>query len=370
MRLELGAREKLNYYLETNKNDLLAAWENKITETMEDTPLFLFESANAVYALVLSFIKNPSEQLIQRYAKETAEKIADADIKEESFVYGSNLCRSVILESFEQLDVSISEFQSLMQSVNSCIDKFIYKAMAFSSERKLMNIGERETIVEQSHKDRLSLLGKMSSSFVHEFRNPLTAVMGFVKLLKEDQYDPRYLDIITHELDQLNFRITQFLLASKREASSVQKKELFQVKKLFTEIIEFLYPSIVDGDVIVETEIDNSVYLQGYREEIRQVYINLIMNSIDALYLIKSNRTIVITVKYKEEDIVISVKNNGPAIAPSVMKTIFEPFFTTKKMGTGIGLYVSKRIIEKHQGTITCESNDEQTVFTTTYQQQ
>ncbi|UOE96358.1 ATP-binding protein [Alkalihalobacillus sp. LMS39] len=369
--LELGAREKLNYFLETNKNDLLTLWENKITETIEDTPVFLFEGANAIYSLVLSFIKQPSDQLIQHYAKETAEKIAQADdIKDEWFVYSSNICRSVILESFEQLDVSISEFQSIMQSVNSCVDEFIFKVMTFSSQMRVMDIGERETIVEQSHKDRLSLLGKMSSSFVHEFRNPLTAVMGFVKLLKEDHYDPRYLDIITHELDQLNFRITQFLLASKREVSSIQKRELFQVKKLFTEIIEFLYPSIVDGDVIVETDIENSVYLQGYREEIRQVYINLIMNSIDALYLIKSNRTITITVKYIEDNIVISVKNNGPSISSSVMNTIFEPFFTTKKMGTGIGLYVSKRIIEKHYGTIICESNEEETVFITTFQQQ
>ena len=57
----------------------------------------------------------------------------------------------------------------------------------------------------------------MSASFVHEFRNPLTSIMGFVKLLKTDHPNLSYLDIISHELDQLNFRISQFLLVSKKE---------------------------------------------------------------------------------------------------------------------------------------------------------
>ncbi|GAA3326807.1 hypothetical protein GCM10020331_064220 [Ectobacillus funiculus] len=57
----------------------------------------------------------------------------------------------------------------------------------------------------------------MSASFVHEFRNPLTSIMGFVKLLRADNPELPYLDIISHELDQLNFRISQFLLVSRKE---------------------------------------------------------------------------------------------------------------------------------------------------------
>ncbi|MBR8646281.1 hypothetical protein KEH51_28445 [[Brevibacterium] frigoritolerans] len=97
-------------------------------------------------------------------------------------------------------------------------------------------------------------MGQISSSFVHEFRNPLTAIMGFNKLLKRENPDLKYLDIIDYELNQLNFRITQFLHTSKSDFNEEQREEI-SVLKLIEEIQELTYANIVDASVNVEIDI-------------------------------------------------------------------------------------------------------------------
>ena len=216
--------------------------------------------------------------------------------------------------------------------------------------------------VNQSHNDRLSLLGQMSSSFVHEFRNPLTSVIGFIKLLKTEYPSLKYMDTIEHELDQLKFRITQFLHASRLEVVDKEQEEI-EIEDLLSEILAFLYPSIVDGDVDVKTTIDSTSKIIAVKEEVKQVLVNIILNSIDALKYNASNKELLLTCENKQHSIVFTISNNGPKIPEEMKEAIFEPFYTTKSLGTGIGLYVCKTLIEKHGGTIHCESNDQKTSF-------
>ncbi|WP_078552588.1 ATP-binding protein [Bacillus alkalicellulosilyticus] len=362
--LEIKAKEKILYHLEKIQTHILAMWQEKAI-VRDGNHEELYVQGQKIFGLITSFINRPCDNLIKSLALEVAYKEGLTHVDE--FVYNMNLYRRYLLDSLEQIDINPEERKPLLHHINYCIDEFMYLSISTFSDIASKDYEDRQFIAEESHKDRLTLLGQMSSSFVHEFRNPLTSVMGFVKLLKNESSDSRYLDIITHELEQLNFRISQFLLASKRETSLIQREETFQLKKLFDEILEFLYPSIVDGDVNITTTIDENVELHGYRDEIRQVYINLIMNAIDALQMIEGQRILHVKVVQDKNVIAVSVSNNGPAIPERVMQTIFKPFFTTKKLGTGIGLYISRKIIEKHNGTITCESNEEQTVFTTTF---
>jgi signal transduction histidine kinase len=216
--------------------------------------------------------------------------------------------------------------------------------------------------INQSHNDRLSLLGQMSSSFVHEFRNPLTSVIGFIKLLKTEYPALKYMDTIEHELDQLKFRITQFLHTSRLEVVDKEQEEI-EMEGLLSEILTFLYPSIVDGDVDVKTTVDSTCKITAVKDEIKQVLVNIILNSVDALKHNVLNKKLALTCENKQHSIVFKISNNGPKIPEEMKEAIFEPFYTTKSLGTGIGLYVCKTLIEKHRGTIYCESNDENTSF-------
>lgn len=181
----------------------------------------------------------------------------------------------------------------------------------------------------------------MSSSFVHEFRNPLTSIIGFTKLLQNDYPNLPYLDIMQHELEQLNYRISQFLHVSRKDLIESVQEEIF-LSDLLEETIEFLYPSLLDGDVLIDFKCETNIRLMGNGDELRQVFLNLIMNSIDALQEIDGPRYIKVTCDVREGKTNLEISNNGPRIKVESMEAIFEPFFTTKDLGTGIGLYICK----------------------------
>nr|WP_280922200.1 HAMP domain-containing sensor histidine kinase [Ammoniphilus resinae] len=113
---------------------------------------------------------------------------------------------------------------------------------------------------------------------------------------------------------------------------------------------------------MVDQDIDHSIELYAFHEEFRQVLVNIILNSLDALSEC-DEKSIRIKGYIDGDSIHISIANNGPMIPQDKIQTIFEPFFSTKKLGTGIGLYVCKKIIEQHNGTIHCESDKDWTTF-------
>lgn len=155
------------------------------------------------------------------YLQPLCEKIAieraGADANIGDFVYNANVGRNELFEAMCELDVSARELKPIMAKIHTCFDKLIYYTVLKYSEIISKNLEEKQQYINETHKERLTILGQMSASFVHEFRNPLTSIMGFVKLLKAHHPSLSYLDIISHELDRLNFRISQFLLVSKKK---------------------------------------------------------------------------------------------------------------------------------------------------------
>jgi signal transduction histidine kinase len=149
-----------------------------------------------------------------------------------------------------------------------------------------------------------------------------------------------------------------------RKSETNKTKERFSLLSLIQEILEFLYPSIAYGEVEVVVKVGEDLILHGYRDEIKQVMINLILNSIDALQQVSQAKQVKISAEITANGIRVSVSNNGPAIPAQLIHAIFEPFVTTKDLGTGLGLFVCKQMVENHGGTIECESADRCTRFT------
>ncbi|MCM3733340.1 ATP-binding protein [Fictibacillus nanhaiensis] len=357
--------ESLITYMDENLPTYLQDWHQKVVISKHDIHKDkVIENAFQMVELVkLSLRCQLSPEKIEQLAHEVAVQRLEAKINIGEFVYNVNLGRSEIVRFVTGSRISIEQLQPVIETINSLFDEFLYHAVKKYTQLKDAEIQEKTMFIDQSHKERLTILGQMSSSFVHEFRNPLTAVMGFVKLMQQENPRMKYIDIISHELTQLNFRISQFLHASRK---GVQEREAedFALEDLFTDILDFMYPSLVDADVNVVPRIDPTITLLAHKDELKQVLLNLIMNSIDALRQKKQDRRIMIYSKIESDSNVhITISNNGPAIPPETIKTIFEPFFTTKELGTGIGLFVCKKIIEKHNGTISCTSSDEVTTF-------
>lgn len=364
-----GVQTELIAFFEKNRESLVHEWENSIVISKGDPfKEKIRQNGIAIFNIVLA-MHTMSEQdlleIIQQHAIEISEERAQANINIGDFVYNVNLGRTILYSYLSKSGLQWPVLQESINMINFCFDKFLYYAVTHYTEAKNKIIEEKTMFIDSTHQDRLTLLGQMTSSFIHEFRNPLTSIQGFIQLLKADHPNMKYLEIISSELDQLNFRISQFLLLSKKELIG-KEKEQFNQNKLIDEVLNFLYPSILDGKVKIKKEIVDEITLYGYADEMRQVFINIIFNAIDVLNHHRIPNPTIEIKSYVENNshVILSISNNGPMIPVELNKTIFEPFFTTKKLGTGLGLFVCNEIIEKHKGELNCSSTPEITVFT------
>jgi len=357
--------EKLGEFLKSKKKTFLNLWEEQIiVHRNEDNIELIRKNGYLMFELITNSIEYKLTDIeLKSLAYKVAKERVEADINIGEFVYNVNLGRSLIIKCVIHSGIVIEELQPIIDFINRQFDLFCYFAVSRYTELKDKKLHEKNLYISQTHKDRLAILGQMSSSFVHEFRNPLTSVMGFIKLLKKDHPRLPYLDVINKELEQLKFRIAQFLHTSKLNTVNESKNEEITIKSIIEEVIDFLYPSIVDGNIQIISNIDAHAMVVGDRNELKQVFLNLLMNAVDAVSEEETLRKINIQTKVEYDLITINISNNGPTIDSEAVTLIFEPFYTTKKLGTGIGLFVCKNIVEKHNGNISCLSSDDFTTF-------
>lgn len=362
-----ATREKLIEYLSKSKEILVSLWEKEILISTEDLYKFEINTKDlSLFQMILDGLENDGldvEKFIEKFSLKITEQRVKDSINIGTFVYNVNIGRSIIYRYLLQTDFTKEEIHDSIKSIDSFFDKFLLFSVSYFTEEQNKIIEEKTQFIDSTHKDRLTLLGQMTSSFIHEFRNPLTSVQGFIQLLKAEDPSIKYLDIISSELEQLNFRISQFLLLSKKELIGKEKSS-FSLNELIDEVLIFLYPSILDSKVKVIRESFDHVHLFGYADEIRQVLINIIFNAIDVLTQYREDPIIeIICTLSPKNHVNIEISNNGPMIPEQMLKSIFEPFVTTKTLGTGLGLFVCREIIEKHKGRLLCESNVEKTIF-------
>lgn len=357
--------EKLGHFLKENEQTFLSLWEKEIIVHQDEDNIDLVrKNGYTMYRIITNSIINQlSEDDLRVLAYKVAQERADANVNIGEFVYNVNIGRSIIIKYVNKSGFPLEQVHPIIDLINTQFDLFCYYAVSKYTELKDTKLKEKSLIISQTHKERLAILGQMSSSFVHEFRNPLTSIMGFIRLLKNDHPQLPYLDVISKELDQLKFRITQFLHTSKMNVVDEAQHEEITIKSILEEVIDFLYPSIVDSNIQVTSNIDEEAKVIGDRNELKQVFLNLLINAVDAVCDEESNRRINIETVANNGQIAILISNNGSTINAGALKFIFEPFYTTKTLGTGIGLFVCKNIIEKHNGQISCTSDDNLTTF-------
>lgn len=340
----------------TNYQELINQWK-RLTLTEEQVEI-IFELLRKEI-IEDTCIKNELDSLAKRIATDRFVNKTTLEDYTNTISEG----RLILITAVIHLNLSNEEKMNLLHHINSVLDRLVHLTLTHYCHLQEKSLEEQYYFISQTHKDRLTLLGQMTSSFVHEFRNPLTSIMGFIQLLQSEQTEVKYLDIISKELEQLNSRITQFLNFSKKEKEA-SVITLFSISNLVQDVIDFLYPSILEVNASVSCNILDDIHIAGSKEEIRQVLLNIILNALDVISNIPSPSIYISCTQSPLNQLILTISNNGPKIPEDVMPTIFEPFVTTKKQGTGLGLFVCKEIIEKHGGTLTCTSTDLLTTFT------
>jgi PAS domain S-box-containing protein len=205
--------------------------------------------------------------------------------------------------------------------------------------------------------EKLALIGELAAGIGHELRNPLTAIRGFIQLMRENKeaVKDEFLDVIDGELESLNHIAGELMILAKPQVHDFARLNIVQ---LLDEVVFLMEPEAFRKGVKIAKYYESPfVPIFGEKYQLKQVFINLIKNAMDALNR-GPNGEISIKCKQSGNETIVSVSDNGCGIPKHVLDKIGEPFYTTKEKGNGLGLLVSYRIIKNHSGTIECQSEE------------
>jgi len=224
-------------------------------------------------------------------------------------------------------------------------------------QEKIKNIKEKQQILIQNSK--MASMGEMIANIAHQWRQPLNSLSALHTVLMMDFEDSANLtkesiDIFKEESSQYIHKMSSTIDDFRNFFSPAKEKEKFVVTDAIKESIKFVKDSYVDANVeIIDKTKKTNTQLFSYKNELIQVIMILLNNSRDAAVCNKiTNPKVTVYCEEHDSQIKICVQDNAGGIPDDVMDRIFEPYFTTKfkSDGTGVGLYMSKMIIEDSIG--------------------
>jgi PAS domain S-box-containing protein len=217
------------------------------------------------------------------------------------------------------------------------------------------DITERKRTEEILHQqDKLAAVGQLAAGVAHEIRNPLTSMKGYTEFLQLDEKDPErleFLNIILDEIERVNMIVEDFMVLAKPKAVELEEKNVIPVIKNVVSLLDFearkrhVWLHLECEAEIIQIECDEN--------RLKQVFLNFIKNGIEAM---PNGGDLYVRTFIKDNNVQISIQDTGVGIPEDKLKKLGEPFFTTKKNGNGLGLMVSFKIIESHNGKVFIES--------------
>jgi PAS domain S-box-containing protein len=220
------------------------------------------------------------------------------------------------------------------------------------------DIHERKSAEELLRRtEKLAAAGRLAATVAHEINNPLEAVGNLLFLALNEQAVPptagRYLQMANEELRRVGHIVSQ-TLGFYRESNVRQPIDLGM---LVNDVLSLYQRKLDARQIRVTRQMESGAVVEGIAGELRQVLANLLANALDAM---GPNGVLGVVVEVTAREASITISDTGHGIAPALLGRIFEPFFTTKNdAGTGLGLWVSKGIAEKHEGRLEVVSSQE-----------
>lgn len=203
---------------------------------------------------------------------------------------------------------------------------------------------------------KLAAIGELASNVAHEINNPLTSILGYAELLREESDLSGVLrDIEIIEKESLRARdiVHQLLEFSRKRALSM---EMVKINSILKDVIGLVSIQLKDTKIKIMESYGDIPLIEGDANQLKQVFLNIINNAIFAL---QDEGVLEISTYSKQDNIYITISDTGKGIPKEIMSRLFEPFFTTKKeKGTGLGLSISYKIVQSHNGRIEVESEE------------
>lgn len=220
---------------------------------------------------------------------------------------------------------------------------------------------EQQTRAQLVQADKLTALGRMVASIAHEINNPIQTIKNtFYLALDEVEADSpvaHFIEIAMSETNRIANLIAQLRDTYRPRANATAQR--VDLTKLLREVKLLMTPHLEQNHIqwIDPTE-TRTIYIPGFPDRLKQVFINLSLNAIEAMHREHQEGTLTVTLiaEPKNRRVKVAFRDDGPGMPPKILKNIFEPFFTTKETGTGLGLAISYDIVHQHQGQINVES--------------
>jgi signal transduction histidine kinase len=233
--------------------------------------------------------------------------------------------------------------------------------MALAIENAISHEEIRDTRSQLMQLEKLAMTGKLANTVAHELRNPLTAIKTFTEYLDQNydnkEFRDKFRDVVNSELDRLQDITSQLLDTAK--IAQPHFKDKVDAHRIIEATVLLLEKELSSQGIRWETKLNaQKSLLKADTDQLKQCFLNLIINSIQALQHKPGTdkRIIVSTDNPDEERLLIEITDTGRGIPEADIAHIFEPFFTTKDKGTGLGLSIVEGIILAHNGKISCQS--------------
>lgn len=219
-----------------------------------------------------------------------------------------------------------------------------------------------ESRVTIERQEKLASLGVFAAGIAHEIRNPLTAIkvrlFSLKQIQKPNASEREDVEVIESEINRLETIVREFLQFARPAEPDLED---VPVRKVFGEIEQLLAREFAQRGIALEIQPPNGGSVRVDSNKFKQVLVNLIQNAGEAI-----NGRGKVTIRYSAEIrplhgqkravSVVTISDTGSGFSSENQKRIFDPFFTTKEKGTGLGLPIAARIIDKHGGAIECET--------------
>jgi signal transduction histidine kinase len=257
------------------------------------------------------------------------------------FVCGNSNTEKEIKENIDLISITIDQ-----------------AAMAF--ENALLYEQQKDRLKKMYRADQLSVLGQLAAGAAHEIRNPLTIIRSTIQYLKNEVQDKEMVSDLIEEVDRINTIIQGLLNFAKPVELNF---EIFSLEPLIAQSVSLARNTAKKQIDIQFNNHCNNSDIQADSCQLKQVFLNLILNSIDAVSdndkgFIHITLDVLNQTEGSNQVFSIELTDNGHGISPENIEKLFIPFFTTKSTGTGLGLSICYGIINRHGGEIEIHSKE------------
>ncbi|HFK1549851.1 TPA: PAS domain S-box protein [Bacillus albus] len=227
------------------------------------------------------------------------------------------------------------------------------KKVFLSISRDITERLKTEELLRKSEK--LAVVGQLSTAIAHEIKNPLTAMKGFMQLLKlmGNKDTEHYIDIVLSEIDRIDSITNEFMTLAKPEALEIKTNDL---NVLMKQVVMLIEPQATMNCIQIKTEFTSDTsFILCENNQLKQAFINILKNAIEATPM---GGVILIQIEYVPDKNLVNIRfiDYGCGIEKERLPYLGEPFYSIKENGIGLGLMICYKIIEKHQGEIFIES--------------